>query len=98
MSPIDENGSSVTVTASWYAFTTQIEAAGVACMSWAMVGSAMFASDVTSTDMATANDTASIARQRSGGGRPSAASMSLIRICRTTACVLDHVPLRQQSA
>ena len=87
MSPIEANGSSVTVTASWYAFTTQIDAAGVTCMSRAIVGSAILAIEVTSTDMATAMATVSIARHRCGGGSPSVTSGSLTWIERIASSV-----------
>ena len=56
--------------------------AGVTPMSRAMVGSAMLAIEVTSTDMATAIATASIARHRWCGGRPSVTSGSCTRIGR----------------
>ena len=72
-------------------------AAGVACMSCAMVGSAMLAIEVTSTDMATAIATASMARHRWCGGSPSVTSISCTRIGRIASCVLDPVPLRQQA-
>jgi len=61
---------------------TQIEAAGVASMSRAIVGNAMLAIEVTSTDMLTAMATASMARHRSRGASPSVTSMSLTRIWR----------------
>src|SRR5690348_3801768 len=76
-----------------------MESAGVAPRSCAMVGSAMLAIEVTSTDMATAIATASMARQRCVGGNPSVISSSCRRIGGgIRPCVLDPVGLRQQGA
>ena len=58
----------------------------------------MLAIEVTRTDMDTAIATATMARQRCCGGNPSVTSVSGTWIWGITACVLDHVPLRQQAA
>ena len=83
MSPSAASGSRVTVTANWYAFTTHIDSAGVACSSCAIDGSAMLAIAEASTEIAMAIVTVSIAARRSRGGRPSVSS-----VCRVTVIVM----------
>ena len=70
-------------------------------MSCAMVGSAMLAIEVTSTDMATAIATASMARHRCGGGSPSVTSISCsadgthrVRVCLTLCRFVNKLARR----
>src|SRR3954469_3185878 len=76
MSPSDAKGSRLTVTASWKAFTTQIEAEGEACSSCAIVGRAILAIAVLRTEMATAIAMVRMARRRAGCGSPSISSIA----------------------
>src|SRR3954453_10736666 len=75
MSPSDAKGSRLTVTASWKALTTQIEAEGEVCSSCAIVGRAMLAIAVLRTEMATAIAIVRMARRRAGCGNPSVSSI-----------------------
>ena len=61
-SPNAASGSKDMVTASWYAFTTQIDAASVTCRSCAMVGRAMLAMALSSTAITSPSATASAAQ------------------------------------
>ena len=61
-SPSDASGSSVIVTASWYALTIQIEAASDACRSRAIVGSATLAMAPSSTASVMPSATQTIAQ------------------------------------
>src|SRR5215469_10252274 len=67
-------------------------------MSWAMVGRAMLAIEVTSTDMQTAMPTGSMARQRWSSGRPSASSSVRLvccignDVCLTVCQLVNNLP------
>src|ERR1700710_2730385 len=93
MSPSAASGSNVTVTANWYAFTTQIDSAGVAFSSRAIAGRAILAMATLNTEIAMAITTVSSAARRSRGGRPSESARigSIMR-------QLDRGFLRQQAA
>ena len=81
MSPSDANGSSVATIASWYALMIQTDAAGDACRSAAIAGSAVFAIAVSSVASATASSTADIARQLTAGScAPAEANSDKMRL------------------
>ncbi len=82
MSPRADSGSSETVTASWYALTTQIASPGVVRSSCVIEGRAIFAMMLAMTDAEMAIVIVSRAARRALFGRPSVSS------CRSVIVVI----------
>src|ERR1700684_3683019 len=90
MSTRDDIGTTHIATAIRNAFTTQIEASGLACNCTAIDGSAVLAMLPSSTDIDSPIRYVNIAQRRSLGGNPSAGAPISLVISKLTSDMQSH--------